>query len=118
MGFGFEIGDGWFDILNRLSAKIEAIILTFPPEEREYIRASQIKEKFGTLRVYITSGNDEIHDLISEAEALSAETCEECGLPGTDKGSTGWISTLCKGCRQKQRSLEQALTKKGKQNVP
>jgi len=61
-------------------------------------RAAQVKEKFGGLRFYMTSKNDEIHALVREAEQLSYEFCEECGKPGqTD--NKGWIRTLCEKCR-------------------
>lgn len=60
-------------------------------------KAVQVKEKFGGLRFYMTSGNDEIYDLIGEAEAKSYKTCEECGEPGEEKPMS-WIRTLCDGC--------------------
>jgi predicted HicB family RNase H-like nuclease len=60
-------------------------------------RAAQVKEKFGGLRFYMTSGTDEIYNLISEAEAKSRETCEECGKPGEER-SMPWIRTLCDSC--------------------
>jgi RNA polymerase-binding transcription factor DksA len=60
-------------------------------------KAAQVKEKFGGLRFYMTSENDEIRKLISEAEALSYETCEECGKPGEER-DTRWIRTLCDHC--------------------
>jgi len=60
-------------------------------------RAAQVKEKFGGLRYYMTCGSDQIYDLISEAEALSYKTCEECGNPGEER-DTGWIKTLCTEC--------------------
>ena len=58
-----------------------------------------MKEKFGGLRFYMTCDTDEIFDLISEAEALSYKTCEECGKPGEERGG-GWIHTLCDSCHK------------------
>lgn len=60
-------------------------------------KAAQVKEKFGGLRFYMTSANDEIRELVSEAEALSYKTCEECGEPGEER-DTRWIRTLCDHC--------------------
>lgn len=54
----------------------------------------QVKEKFGTLRFYIGSGNEALWARISEAENLSAVTCEVCGEPG-QQYYDGWITTLC-----------------------
>jgi len=59
--------------------------------------ASQVKEKFGGLRFYMTSATNEMWDIISEAEAKSYSICEACGQPGEEYGS-GWINTLCPEC--------------------
>lgn len=64
-------------------------------------RASQVKEKFGTLRFYMTCETDEMDKLIQEAEHLSAVTCEECGEPGELRG-TSWLTTLCDSCSTKR----------------
>ena len=45
----------------------------------------------------MTTQSDEIAALITEAEALSFKTCEECGQPGESRGD-GWVHTLCKNC--------------------
>lgn len=57
--------------------------------------ATQIKEKFGTLRFYYTGGDDYIDGLVRMAESMSAVTCETCGNPGERHGG-GWVTTLCK----------------------
>jgi len=41
------------------------------------------KEKFRTLRYYISGGNDRIHRLIGMAEVLSNHICEYCGRCGS-----------------------------------
>lgn len=91
MAFGFEVGDGWFDLLNRLSQKLEALGVV----------AMQVKEKFGGLRFYIdgapTDKADEIYDAIDEAEEESLTICEKCGDPGEARGG-GWVRTLCDSC--------------------
>jgi hypothetical protein len=63
-------------------------------------RASQIKEKFGGLRFYMTHATDKMYDLINEAERKSYTTCEVCGAPGEERGG-GWIRTLCDECNKK-----------------
>lgn len=59
----------------------------------------QVKEKFGTLRFYYQGGDDQIHGMVRMAEAMSAVTCEQCGVPAKT-GGRGWISTLCDSCRE------------------
>jgi ribosomal protein S27E len=60
----------------------------------QQVVATQVKEKFGTLRFYAQGGNECTHGMIQMAEAMSAVTCEMCGAPGTT-GGKGWIRTLC-----------------------
>lgn len=58
-------------------------------------RASQVKEKFGTLRFYMSSETEEMSEAIEEAEEESARTCETCGRGGRLRPKLGWIQTLC-----------------------
>lgn len=62
-------------------------------------RAAQVKEKYGGLRFYMTSVNDEMRNLISEAEALSRKTCESCGKPGEARKGR-WLRTECDECHK------------------
>lgn len=99
MCWGFDVGDGWEPLVRELSAKLEAIILTLPEAERESYAAEQVKEKFGGLRFYLTSGTDEMYAAIEEAEANSYKTCESCGELGcTRRGS--WIRVRCDKCSE------------------
>ena len=58
---------------------------------------SQVKEKFGTLRIYYSGGDRYVDGVLRMAEVMSAVTCEECGHPGKQMGK-GWIVTRCKKC--------------------
>jgi hypothetical protein len=93
MCWGFP-GNGWFLILWNLSEQLEKLIQTVPENERQHYRAAQVKEKFGTLRFYLSASTDEMEKLIDEAETLSAKTCEDCGQPGVLRGG-GWLITAC-----------------------
>ena len=62
-------------------------------------RASQVKEKYGGLRFYMTCGTEEIYDLIDEAGEVSYKTCEHCGDPGEER-RLSWIKTLCDTCHK------------------
>ena len=95
MAWGMSHGDGWYDILDKLSAKLEPFGIV----------AEQVKEKFGSLRFYIgacpSEHFDEVYKHIQEAEHLSSKTCENCGKPGESRGG-GWIQTLCDDCDKKE----------------
>lgn len=105
---------GWFSIIEQLLASIRA---TLKPELARRFRLMQIKEKFGSLRVYyegqamfmdslcptgpacarIESEENpfkEIDGLISEATGRSTETCIFCGDVGRIR-TDGWWLTMC-----------------------
>ena len=110
MCFGFEHGDGWYDILRMLCSNIqehidwvngsrERLLKDNPHnmkirDEVQQVVAVQVKEKFGALRFYYNGGDDYIRGLVSMAESMSAATCEECGNRGFMR-TGGWIRTLC-----------------------
>jgi hypothetical protein len=83
-----ECRDGWFKIVWNLCSSIQALN---PTSDFEVL---QVKEKFGMMSFYITCASNEIYTLIREAGLKSAETCEECGQPGTLR-KDGWWKTLC-----------------------
>lgn len=58
----------------------------------------QVKEKFGSLRVYTNNvGNSNVDAYIQFAETMSEKTCEVCGKYGKpSKG--GWIKVTCDDC--------------------
>lgn len=92
----FECNDGWFKIIDDMSAEIHYIIL----KTKCSCRVAQIKEKYGTLRVYMDTSLDEIDKIIDKAEGLSGKTCEICGEAGQLRGNT-WFSTYCDDCMEK-----------------
>lgn len=64
---------------------------------------TQIKEKFGTLRVYSSGGDEYCQGIIQMAEAMSGIICEECGARG-QRREGGWIMTLCGKCEIKRKT--------------
>ena len=75
------------DVLAKAEKDFKECLETLPKIE-------QIKEKFGSLRIYLSQTNDYIDGLVNLAETLSAITCERCG----DKGkiyTIGWHKALC-----------------------
>lgn len=152
MCWGFDIGDGWYNLLNgacalvqhhidedrkqRLSAlqynralywalernnttaltkfftfgevggewakkqvELELAKATYRavPEVSSQLIATQIKEKFGTLRFYYFGGDEYCEGVIDLAAYMSGCTCEECGKPGKSTNG-GWIKVRCSDC--------------------
>jgi hypothetical protein len=87
---------GW--AIKKVPCGCEQYVLNHP-------RAMQVKEKFGTLRFYMThypkGEAEEWFAAIREAEEKSGKTCEICGKPGElGNRSSYWISTECQECRE------------------
>ena len=108
MCWGFECGDGWFNILDQLMSNIQHHIdwnnQNFEKGYKQYkqvaqVTLDQVKEKFGTLRFYYTGGDDIIDGMVRMAESMSGVTCEECGNPGERRGG-GWVHTFCTPCEE------------------
>ena len=96
MAFGIAVNDGWYNIIDSLCKNI---METDPPAT---FKALQVKEKWGGLRFYITGETDEIYALISTAEDVSFNVCEDCGTTKNVTTEGGYILTLCKACREKR----------------
>lgn len=90
MSFGCECGDGWFELINQACQIIDA------HADPDFL-FTQIKEKYGTLRIYYQGGDSYIDGVVTLAEALSGVTCELCGAPGKI-GGVGWLTTRCNKC--------------------
>jgi len=95
MCWGCSCGDGWYQILENLCSDIQKHLQANPEVTMEF---SQIKEKYGGLRIYIDGGDDHIDGLIDMAEAISYKTCEECGSEQGSIRNRGWMKTLCDNC--------------------
>jgi hypothetical protein len=94
--FGIECREGWKPILIKLLDRLESEISAQPEQRRYDFRVVQIKEKLGTLRVYMPGEvTDEMQMAIALAEDASGKTCEVCSASGRSRQLRGWLSTLC-----------------------
>jgi len=92
MPWGCDTGNGWFSLID---AAGETITGHAKATGRPAPQASQVKEKFGSLRIYINAGDDFDHVVTDMAELLSIWTCEVTGWPGKLTDCDGYIQTLC-----------------------
>ena len=139
MCWGVEFGDGWYKIFDDLCAYLmrlskHEIFLRlkdeFKTEENKgyiYVRKpsitfTQVKEKYGTMRVYWIGNGvenydelkekledvedleentkryyDQVENAIEFTEFLSSRICEVCGEPGKVY-TNGWYMSRCKKC--------------------
>ncbi|QOG19145.1 hypothetical protein [Bradyrhizobium sp. SEMIA] len=101
-----EVGDGWRDLLERACVRIRAAVQA----DGGAFQATQIKEKYGTLRFYWQGALSpdayvKVEEVIDLAEARSACTCEICGESGRLHDS-GWLVTRCATCAGERRLVE------------
>ncbi len=126
--FGCECSDGWYDLLNEMCAKIQAVYDKNNMEPDIVIL--QVKEKWGKLRFYYHFPGDnpgihafdilggppslrihpgkkenhihkEIAEIVAWGEKRSGEICEKCGKPGKLRNDLIYILTLCDDCYEK-----------------
>lgn len=81
------------------------------PELVEQVIATQVKEKFGTLRFYYHGGDQYIRGLEAMAESMTARICEDCGKPGK-RTIGGWIRTLCEEHTYKKEIADELRNRK------
>jgi len=95
MCWGFP-GDGWYNIIESLCATIKNREYNLKLNKKEYVPvvATQVKEKYGSLRFYYDGGDDYIDGAVAFAEYMSEMTCEKCGKPGKLRGRS-WMYTAC-----------------------
>ena len=164
MCWGMECGSGWYPIIDKLCEMLQWDI-----DKNGYpqIEATQVKEKFGTLRFYYTTlepkekhrifvwrgwsylfnkhcysfrgfcYNGVINlgcfslclvdvsmrekwavqqTMVSIAEQISSMVCEICGSIEEVSQTKGWVTTLCKKCKDKYGKKQKERLEKYKKN--
>jgi len=106
MCWGFDCGDGWYDIIDKLCEKIQKHCDELQSKrfgkrgvslDDMQVEATQVKEKWGTLCFYVSGADDTVYDMIDEAEKESSYTCEDCGEVGKLREG-GWVKVQCDKC--------------------
>lgn len=106
---GIECGEGWLNHVEVLLDTFQWHTIHNKKDDIDNdIKIFQIKEKFGQARVYFSSNNPNITDMLYEAvgrlEGKCEITCESCGKLEYDcikTGKNGWIRCICNDCTTK-----------------
>ena len=112
MGRGFTCDDGWHEIIRDVAHLIEQDIKDTHYSKNAPACVSQVKEKFGMLRIYLDNGNDYLTGVVAMAEVLSARTCEVCGTTKDVKRHKlfgFYLKTVCPKCKKALEKKHKAL---------
>lgn len=99
--FGFQCGNGWFALLDGSFQ----LMATHAGSRTTHVSASQVKEKFGALRLYLRNSNEHSELIADIAELVSGNICELCGKPGFISTSNGWMRARCNLHQDKETEL-------------
>lgn len=117
-------GSGWEKLWKRFLVEVMIVYEKMPESDKKALRISEVKEKYGGLRIYLSSYNDELKKLVTVAEMLSSVTCASCGkTPLNSRGehliymTRGWISYLCRDCFDRYSLRDNKLTKENRQRL-
>lgn len=89
------VGKGWYPLVATAAKALDPVGGYFV----------QIKEKFGTLRLYYSADDalpEGTGDVVRQMEDLSTSFCELCGMHGELRGG-GWMLTLCDACHAERK---------------
>lgn len=92
MCWGIATGNGWHHLIDALCAQLQR---QTDEGGAPQIVATQVKEKFGTLRFHTREADDRQLAVIDLARELSQRICEVCGAPGTLRPVAGLQATRC-----------------------
>ena len=98
--YGFQVGDGWYDLIREMSKKMMILVERAWKKEADLydfpFRFRKVKQKFGKLHCQMYASNAKMEDLLWDYEEKSAFVCEICGNPGKINRNAAWIETLCR----------------------
>lgn len=91
MSRGFECGDGWYTLIDALCVALQREV-----DNGDGVQpiATQVKQKFGTLRFHARPTSNSQRAQIRFAGILSARLCEICSAQFDITCST-WSNALC-----------------------
>jgi len=92
--YGFSFEDGWYNLVDVACHLIQSR-LKIISKQNEF-KFTQLKEKFGGLRMYKEGYCDDYIDgVLNIVESLSFRTCEITGSVGFRCYNGGYLRTLC-----------------------
>ena len=94
-----EIPFGWRRLFFMYCKKIRPILSEY--NLLDNYRFNQLKEKYGTLRIYDNAAPAKIHILNSLYSCFANYICQRCGQFANFETS-GWVESICENCYTKE----------------
>ncbi|KAK0462724.1 hypothetical protein IW261DRAFT_175753 [Armillaria novae-zelandiae] len=86
--WGLQCGRGWEGLIREICNELKGKNVVF----------TQIKGKYGKLRIYVSKADQETRRYLEEMEEISGKVCENCGRTGNMAVSNGWLFATCEEC--------------------
>jgi len=96
----YEFPQGWHNLFLQMCEDIRQPLIE--ANQLDKFRFTELKEKYGQLRIYTGETTDEILTIIEKYEYVSQFVCCHCGKPAKYM-SRGYICPYCEGCIKKER---------------
>lgn len=99
IGYDFEycIGVGWYKLVREIILAIDKYNFEHPGTDP--LKITDVKEKFGELRISTNYYVPEVDEVIDVIKDKSRTVCENCGKEAESYEINGWLHTLCKNCK-------------------
>lgn len=92
---GMFIPEGWNELFLKCCEELREALLKLG--KLDEFRINQLKEKYGSMRIYTNVSYPEIYEIINRYEIISQFTCCKCGKTATVE-TTGWVCPYCNYC--------------------
>jgi hypothetical protein len=100
--------EGWFELFLQMCEDIREPLEKAGCLDR--FRFLDVKEKYGSMRLYSSGATEEVQDILFKYEFLSQQVCCLCGKPATLE-TDGYICPYCDECVAKSgESLDSAVS--------
>lgn len=100
----YGLPKGWISVIDKLCGCMQSYIdnhVNYTKDGKyrpQQVTCSQMKEKFGGLRFYTNGHDNVIEGMISMAEHMCYNTCDECASEEDLGVTSGWVSVKCRKC--------------------
>ena len=108
---------GWYKVFGKqMLEEIRDECIKF--DYLDKLRIVQIKEKYGTLRFYVSPipADSQIYEIIHKYEEMSAHVCEHCGRPAETDWNRSWVVTWCDKCKAEEDKRREEYYRKVREN--